>query len=158
YEIEPDMVAIGKGIGNGYPVSVTAINSQTVQELENSSFGYAQSHQNDPLGAAIVNEVIKIIKEDDLITKAGAKGSEFIKMVKSLKYDDKIVDVRGRGLMFGVDISDEESGEIIYKKLIEKGYIISNRKSLFRIDPPLIISDDQFSGFIREFKRILDRK
>jgi len=49
YDITPDMVAIGKGIGNGYPVSVTAINEETMSELENKPFKYSQSHQNDPL-------------------------------------------------------------------------------------------------------------
>jgi len=67
YDIKPDMVAIGKGIGNGYPVSVAAINHKTMQELAKKPFKYAQSHQNDPLGAAIVKEVIQAIGDDDLI-------------------------------------------------------------------------------------------
>lgn len=155
YQIEPDMVAIGKGIGNGYPVSVTAINKLTIKELEKGSFKYMQSHQNDPLGAAIVNEVINTIKNDDLISKAEANGSKFLAMLNTLKDDVKITDVRGRGLMFAIDICDNNTGDAIFNKLIKKGYIVCNRKSLFRIDPPLTLSEDEFNEFISEFKQIL---
>ena len=73
YGIEPDMIAIGKGIGNGYPVSVAAINQATIKELENKHFKYMQSHQNDPLGAAVTHEVIQIIKEDKLLENSARK-------------------------------------------------------------------------------------
>jgi 4-aminobutyrate aminotransferase-like enzyme len=155
YQIEPDMVAIGKGIGNGFPVSVTAINSRTIQELKKSTFKYNQSHQNDPLGATIVNEVIKIIKDDDLIEKVEIKGIKFLEMLQSLKDDITIIDVRGRGLMFAIDICDENTGDSIFKKLIDRGYIVCNRKALFRIDPPLVVSEDEFGDFIRDFNNIL---
>ena len=160
YDIVPDMIAAGKGIGNGYPVSATVINHQTVKALEEKSlagqpFKYMQSHQDDPLGAAIVNEVISIINDNDLIPKAETKGKQFLKLLQSLIDNERILEVRGRGLMFAMDICDEATGNHLYEKLIQKGYIICNRKSLFRIDPPLTISETEFSTFIEDFKAIL---
>ncbi|NNL78472.1 MAG: aminotransferase class III-fold pyridoxal phosphate-dependent enzyme, partial [Desulfobacterales bacterium] len=155
YQIEPDMIAIGKGIGNGYPVSITAINHQTIDQLEKSTFKYMQSHQNDPLGAAIVNEVIKIIKDEDLISKAEIKGAKFFEELQTLIDKVNIIDVRGRGLMFAIDICNEKIGDSIYLALLDKGYIVCNRKSLFRIDPPLSVNEDEFSIFIEEFRNIL---
>ena len=155
YQIEPDMIAIGKGIGNGYPVSITAINRQTIDQLEKSSFKYSQSHQNDPLGAAIVNEVIKTIKDDDLISKAKVIGNTFLKKLQTLKDGVKVIDVRGRGLMFAIDLCNEKTGDYIYQKLLDKGYIVCNRKSLFRIDPPLTINEDEFNSFFNDFRNIL---
>jgi acetylornithine/N-succinyldiaminopimelate aminotransferase len=156
YNIEPDIVAMGKGIGNGYPVSVTAINNKTIKELELKPYKYSQSHQNDPLGAAIVNEVIKIIKDDDLISKAKINGTNFLKMLQTLKDNINIINVRGRGLMFAIDICDEKTGNSIFNKLIDKGYIVCNRKTIFRIDPPLTVSEDEFGDFIENFKDILN--
>jgi len=155
YQIEPDMIAIGKGIGNGYPVSITAINRQTIDQLEKSTFKYMQSHQNDPLGAAIVNEVIKIIKDDDLISKAEIKGAKFFEELQTLIDKVNIIDVRGRGLMFAIDICNEKIGDSIYLALLDQGYIVCNRKSLFRIDPPLSVNEDEFRTFIEEFRNIL---
>ncbi len=158
YPIEPDMIAMGKGIGNGYPVSITAINQHTIDHLDKSDFKYSQSHQNDPLGAAIVNEVIQIINDGDLISKAKVKGDKFFKKLQLLKDDARVIDVRGQGLMFAIDLCDEKTGDRIYQKLLDKGYIVCNRKSLFRIDPPLTINEDDFSEFINDFKNILNLK
>ncbi|MBT8370553.1 MAG: aminotransferase class III-fold pyridoxal phosphate-dependent enzyme [Deltaproteobacteria bacterium] len=158
YQIEPDMIAIGKGIGNGYPVSITAINRQTIDQLEKSTFKYMQSHQNDPLGAAIVNEVIKIIKDEDLISKAEIKGAKFFEELQTLIDKVNIIDVRGRGLMFAIDICNEKIGDSIYLALLDKGYIVCNRKSLFRIDPPLSVNEDEFCTFIEEFRNILSSR
>lgn len=155
YDIEPDMVAIGKGTGNGYPVSIAAINNKTMNELKIKPFKYSQSHQNDPLGAVIVREVIRIIKEDDLISKADEKGSKFFTMLRSLVDKNLILDVRGRGLMFALDLANKNAGNQIFNELIKKGYIICNRESLFRIDPPLNITEDEFEEFINAFRAIL---
>lgn len=155
YDIEPDIVAMGKGIGNGYPVSVAAINRKTLQELDTKPFKYAQSHQNDPLGAAVVREVIQTIQDNDLISQAAEKGAKFFAQLQSLVDGKTILAVRGRGLMFGLDIVNEDIGNAIFNALIEQGYIVCNRKALFRIDPPLIITESEFETFIETFRAIL---
>lgn len=78
YDFIPDIVAIGKGIGNGYPVSITVISDELAKKQEISDFRYAQSHQNDPLGAFVASEVIDIIGQEDLIEKSCKKG-EYLK-------------------------------------------------------------------------------
>lgn len=155
YPIRPDMVAIGKGVGNGYPVSIALLDNETADQAEKTGFKYYQSHQNDPLGAAIANEVIHTIREEGLISKAETKGKVFLQKLNGLKDGKNIVDVRGRGLMFGVDLGSVEVGDWIYAELLKKGYIVCNRKALFRIDPPLIISEDEFNQFILDFQSIL---
>ncbi|GAK58534.1 aminotransferase class-III [Candidatus Vecturithrix granuli] len=157
YDIEPDMVAMGKGIGNGYPVSVAAINRKTMQELDIKPFKYAQSHQNDPLGAAVAREVIQTIQDNDLISQAAEKGAKFLAQLQSLVDGKTILAVRGRGLMFGVDIVNEDVGNAIFNALLEQGYIVCNRKALFRIDPPLSITEPEFEAFIEAFRAILAR-
>ncbi len=156
YNIEPDMVAIGKGIGNGYPVSVAAINQKTIKELEAKSFKYAQSHLNDPLGAAVVREVIQVILDENLITKATEKGAKFLSQLQSLVDNKIVLNARGRGMMFAVDIIDENRCNKIYNALIEQGYIVCNRKSHFKIDPPLITTEDEFNEFLDIFKLVLE--
>ncbi len=155
YDIEPDLIAIGKGIGNGYPVSVTVINQAAVTELEMKPFKYAQSHQNDPLGAAVVRAVIREIENNDLITKAERKGFTFLSQLESLVDHDIILEVRGRGMMFAMDLPNKILAEAIYSDLIEQGYIIGNRGGSFRIDPPLIITETEFGDFIDAFKAVI---
>ena len=158
YGIEPDMVSIGKGIGNGYPVSVAVLSRAMVGELEEKPFKYSQSHQNDPLGAAVVREVIQTIEDNNLISCAEEKGDAFLSQLASVVDDDVILGVRGRGLMFAVDLANEHVGDEIYKELIERGYIVCNRRALFRIDPPLIITEKEFGEFVGAFKAIVATK
>ncbi len=157
YDIKPDMIAMGKGVGNGYPVSAAVINKRTIKELGINPFKYSQSHQNDPLGAAIVRQLIQEIKDDDLILKARKKGAVFLDMLKSLVDNKSILNVRARGLMFALDIVDENVGNEIFKELIKRGYIICNRSALFRIDPPLTMEEAEFESFVNTFKAVIAR-
>ena len=152
YDITPDFIAVGKGIGNGYPVSIALINEPTTRQLTLKPFHYAQSHQNDPLGASIVNGVIQYIEENNLISIAADNGLLLHKHLESLVDNEFITEVRGRGLMFAIDIKNEEITDSIYNNLIEKGYIVGNRGSSFRLDPPLIITKTEIEGFIEMLK------
>ncbi len=158
YDIEPDMISIGKGIGNGYPVSVAVLSTELVKDMEKTSFKYGQSHQNDPLGAAVAREVIKVINENSLISEAAKKGKVFLSQLKSLVDDEIILGVRGRGLMFAIELVSEQVGDEIFDELIEEGFIVCNRGALFRIDPPLTISEAEFCSFIHTFETIINSK
>ncbi len=155
YMIQPDMVAAGKGIGNGYPVSAAVLCSAIVEELDRKPFRYAQSHQNDALGASVANEVITQIEENSLIQKAEGKGHLFMKQLGSLINGKTVTAVRGRGLMFCVDLADAAVTETVFKQLVKAGYIVGNRKTGFRIDPPLIITEEEFSGFVDTLRKCI---
>jgi len=155
YDIVPDIIAIGKGIGNGYPVSVAVIDGAIVEELDRKPFRYGQSHMNDPLGATIVREVVHIITEENLIAESYRKGEVFLSQLRSLVDAETIPEVRGRGLMMAVDVPNPERANAIYVELLRRGFIVSNRKTAFRIDPPLIISEKEFDGFIDSFRDAL---
>jgi acetylornithine aminotransferase len=155
YQIEPDFVAIGKGLGNGYPVSALAINHETADQLQSGTFKYMQSHQNDPLGAAVALEVIGQIRKENLIDRAANLGGTFLKELQSLGKNNNITDVRGRGMMFAIDFAHKETGDRIYEQLLEKGYIVCNRGGSFRIDPPLVIEEADFLAFVSVFKQLL---
>jgi len=155
YGINPDMIAIGKGIGNGYPVSVAVLGESITMDIENSSFKYSQSHQNDPLGASVVKEVIDYIEEAGLIAGTQRKGKRFVRQLEQLVDGEILTGVRGRGLMIAVDVCDSRSTELICNELINKGFIVGNRGSFIRIDPPLTITENEFDVFIETFKGIL---
>lgn len=156
YGIQPDMVALGKGIGNGYPVSAAAVSRAVAARLQGTGFKYAQSHQNDPLGAAIALEVIRTMADDELVTRAAELGARFLERLQGLVDHELFLAVRGKGLMFGLDLDGPETAGEIQDRLLEKGYIICNRGSLFRIDPPLIIHTDTLQGFVDAFADCLD--
>lgn len=156
YGIQPDIVAIGKGIGNGYPVSVTAVSQQIAELLEKHEFHYSQSHQNDPLGAVVASEVIAIITENELVNKAFEKGSYLLDALLAIKKGNPIIkEVRGRGLMLAIEFT--ENAAFIYDQLLKHGFIVAKRPNaeVLRLDPALTIDNSTIDLFIDKLTQIL---
>ncbi len=155
YGITPDMIVVGKGIGNGYPVSAVAMNGETRRRLEASDFKYMQSHQNDPLGAAVAKEVIAVIRDEGLIERAAANGTEFLAALQRLAARLAVLEVRGRGLMLAIDLQDEATAAGVYRALFDRGYIVCLRGATLRIDPPLTTPRDAFLEFVGSLEEAL---
>jgi acetylornithine aminotransferase len=148
YGIKPDIVAIGKGIGNGYPVSFTGISKQCVDCWEGRPFPYAQSHQYDPLGARVALEVVRVIKEEGLIDRARNEGIFLKNALEGLKTRYSMIqEVRGRGLMLAIDL-DQAQG--VFEGLLANRFILSLRlggKTL-RLDPCLNVNRQTLERFL----------
>lgn len=158
YQFVPDIVALGKGIGNGYPVSACIVSEKTIPRLERKGFRYAQSHQNDPLGVCIANEVIQTIEEDNLLEEVNQKGNYLMNKLRSLINNDSAVkDVRGRGMMIAIEF--HKNAHLIYKALHEKGFIVGKRPNaeIIRLDPSFTIEFDLLQNFISEFHAIVKK-
>lgn len=160
YNFLPDIVSMGKGLGNGYPVSSIAISSELVEKLIKKDFHYSQSHQNDPLGCSVAKEVIEVVKDKGLVERSNLLGNKLREnLIEICKQYDFVKEVRGRGMMIAIEFKENSDYIIscIYKQLIEKGFIIAKRPGLnvFRIDPPLIISENELNNFLSEFEQIL---
>jgi len=161
YDIRPDIVAVGKGLGKGYPVSSAVMKKQIGEELENSKFRYVQSHQNDPLGCAIASEVMKIIVEDDLGNRSFKLGEKFLDHLNQLKRRfTSIKEVRGRGLMIAVEFLRSDEGfnaKLIAEKMLKRGFIIGCNpdSNLIRFLPPLTIEEKEIENLVENLSVVL---
>ncbi len=161
YDIAPDIVALGKGLGNGYPVSCTVVSGKILQKYDIKDFHYSQSHQNDPLGAAVVNKVIEVIQEEGLIKRSKVLGNEMIKRLTELK--DKygfIEDIRGKGLMLAVEFEESHTSsyaEIIKSELLKRNIIVAKRPGYeaLRIDPALTVKNEDIEYFFCSLEEVL---
>jgi acetylornithine aminotransferase len=162
YGFDPDIVATGKGIGNGYPVSVTAMNSAIAEKIEKVPFKYAQSHQYDPLGAEVVLAVLRTIEEEHLVERSRTLG-EYIhtRLCDIQKHARVIKEIRGRGMMITIEfekVSAEHSiAERIYHELYKRGIILALRPGyeVLRIDPCLTIHKESVETFLKVFEELL---
>lgn len=156
YDYQPDIVSVGKGLGNGYPISGVAISSHISELFQKSPFRYAQSHQNDPLGCAVGLEVINAFEKLDIVNKGFEKGEYFKdKLVKlQAKYSD-IVEVRARGLMIAIELETNDISEYAYNQLIENGFLVGLKEKTLRFMPPLTIERTHIDGLVEAIDRIL---
>jgi acetylornithine/N-succinyldiaminopimelate aminotransferase len=162
YDIQPDIIALGKGLGNGYPVSAVAMKHDIAVQLEKSGFQYAQSHQNDPLACAIAKEVIHILRGDDLIERGNAVGAFFLEGLKRLEEKYNIVkEARGKGMLLGLELFPHEqlSVQSVYRMLLELGFLVGyySAGNVLRFDPALTIHYDDINQLLKSLDRILDR-
>jgi acetylornithine aminotransferase len=158
YDISPDIVSFGKGIGNGYPVSVSAFSKRVSELAEKSDFRYAQSHQNDPLGCAVVKEVITVIEEKDLIKNSAEMGAILERELRSqLGKHECLKEVRGVGLMYVLEFDADVtfSLEAIHRELFDAGYVTGISPNLLRFYPPLTITESQIKNMVNTLDAIL---
>jgi acetylornithine aminotransferase len=161
YSISPDLVAMGKGIGNGYPVSVTALAPSVMDRLGDRPVMYAQSHQNDPLGAAVVREVVRFIREEDLIERSRNTASTLMSELGRIKArTSKIKEIRGRGLMIAIEFIDDKRSSFTVRthhELLRRGFIAGRRPgvSVLRLDPALTIDSEDIKEFLAALEDIL---
>lgn len=162
YGIRPDIIAMGKGIGNGYPVSVTAVTKQVVGLLDPAGgldrprLLYAQSHQNDPLGASVVLAVIDTIEKDGLIDIGRKLSERLLAGLDNLHKEFPVIrEIRGRGLMIAIELV--RGAEQVQAELLQKGYIVARRPGheVLRLDPPLTIPDEEIEAFLEALGEVL---
>lgn len=158
YDVEPDIVALGKALGNGYPISAVVISDDIAEQIEAKNFIYAQSHQNDPLGCATANEVITILKEKQMVDRSNHLGEFFMKLLFELQGAcPSIKAVRGRGLMLAIELSAENAAEKIAERMLEKGYFIGSipQLNLLRFFPALTMEEQDIISMCTELKALL---
>lgn len=157
YDFKPDIVTMGKAIGNGYPISCVTITNEVSTLFDKSPFRYAQSHQNDPLGCAIGLEVINVIEDENVIQKCITKGTYFQNQLIRLKnnHNDKIRDIRARGLMLALEFDSGINIEYIFLRLIENGFLTSYKENVLRFMPPLTIKPCHIDALIDTIDKII---
>ncbi|MFW9922721.1 MAG: aspartate aminotransferase family protein [Candidatus Thorarchaeota archaeon] len=163
FEIYPDVIAIGKPIGNGYPVSAVVTKSEFETKIPFADLYYAQSHQLDPIGTAVASTVIQIFEEEEIIEKSYDRIDQFNEFFQNLKHPC-IKEIRSVGMIFGLEIQNYQtysSKELILRmkdELLKEGIMIglSLGKDLLRLLPPLTITEKEINFFKKKFMKVLN--
>ena len=162
YGLRPDIAVLGKALGNGYPVSAVAVRPNVADPLERSGFSYVQSHQSDPLGCAVAEEVIRVIRDERLVERSEEVGSHFLERLRETAIRKPAIrEVRGRGLMIVVDLDRAHaSAAPVFSDLLERGFIVgaSDGPNHLRFYPPLTISLDQIERVVDALSDVLDTR
>ena len=157
YGLQPEVAAMGKGLGNGYPVSACALGPGLGERLLKGHFHYAQSHQNDPLGCAVALEVLTILARDGLIERSERVGAWFKARLEELAAGSQMVrEVRGRGLMLALELAKGAAGNL-HRKLLEQGLLVGLQPdgNLIRFYPAFTMEREHFLVVLRALERAL---
>ena len=165
-KVDPDIVVLGKPIGNGHPVGVVITTEEIAHSFDNGIEFFSTFGGSD-LSCLIANEVLKIVDDENLKSNAKKMGDVLIKELNKLKFKFPIIgDVRGMGLFLGVEIVNNietkkqgtQEADYICNRLREKNILIGLEgpsENVIKIRPPLCLNKADVFSFIRVFSEVL---
>ena len=152
-DIRPDIITVAKGIANGFPMGAVLISPEFKPVYGQLGTTFGGNH----LACAAALAVLDVFEEENLVENANAVGSYLIEQLKELqKTEQHIVEVRGRGLMIGIDLDiphKDVRQPLIYQEHCFTGCAGTN---ILRLLPPLCLTKQDADDFIMRMKRVLE--
>jgi 4-aminobutyrate aminotransferase-like enzyme len=149
----PDILIMGKGFGNGYPISGVA----TTEEIAGSTpwakpSGNSSSYGGNALACAAAAATVQVLRDQRLGENAAEVGTYMLRRLRRLVEQSPIVaDVRGKGLLIGIElVRDQQTGEPlsreevreVFQRILAQGLLVMPSGSSLRINPPLTLTHD----------------
>lgn len=172
----PDILALSKTLGCGLPLASVSTTAEIAKGCRKAGFLWLTTHLNDPLTAAVGNKVLEIFERDNMCQRAQERGQQLREGLLKLKEKYWCIgDVRGRGLLQGIEIisnpetkaEGSELGQAVSDQAMELGLScnIVNLKGMggvFRLAPPVTVSAEEIEEGLRildeAFNRVLNSK
>jgi len=167
-DVIPDIVTMGKSMGNGHPLSAL-VTTKEIAEKFNNGMEYFNSFGGNPVSCAIGKAVLDVIDKEELQKNAKLVGDYLIKKLKGLQSNYEFIgQVRGQGLFIGIEMindvetlkPDKDSAKIIANEMKKSGILISvdgPDHNVLKIKPPIIFNYENADELVFNFRSILNK-
>ncbi len=155
YGVVPDLVTLAKGLGNGFPIGACLARGGAAQTLVPGDHGSTFGGQ--PLACAAALATLEVLQSENLMENAAAVGASFRQGLRALRaeHPDLISEVRGKGLMVGMDFAQPYAKEM-QTKLREAGIIVNaTGDKTLRFLPPLCVTVQNGSRVVQTLQSLL---
>ena len=153
YGITPDIITCAKGIGGGVPVSACLATENVANAFVPGDHGTTFGAQ--PLVTAVGYAVCSKIREEGFMEEVASKGEYLMQGLRKLN-DNRIVAVRGKGLIVGAETINGDFAKEVYNRMFKKGFILNVcGGKVLRFVPPLIITTEQIDQMLKVLKETL---
>jgi 4-aminobutyrate aminotransferase-like enzyme/Ser/Thr protein kinase RdoA (MazF antagonist) len=163
HEVVPDIVTIGKPIGNGHPLAAVVCTREVAEAFANG-MEYFNTFGGNPVSCAIGTEVLRVIREEALQKNALTTGNYLKKELKRMQHDFPIIgDVRGQGLFLGIELTNPDlkpqtqKAAYLANRMKDLGILMSTdgkEVNVMKIKPPLVFSRSQADMLLEALKRV----
>jgi 4-aminobutyrate aminotransferase-like enzyme len=153
YGIAPDIVTLGKPMGNGYPVAAVIARQELFDRLKASTEVFSTFGGN-PVAARAALAVLDVIDDERLIENAKRVGEELRSALEAVN----IGDVRGHGLLFGVELESSELAEQVVNQMRDAGVLINRtgpKGDVLKIRPPLVFKTEHVELLVEALTAVL---
>jgi len=164
HKVVPDIVTIGKPLGNGHPLAAVVCTPEVAKKFANG-MEYFNTFGGNPVSCAIGTEVLRVVKREKLQAHALAVGNYLKKELVSLASEFPIIgDVRGQGLFLGIELVNDkmeplaEQTGYLANRIKEHGILMSTDgpdHNVLKIKPPMVFSHENAEELIFYLRKIL---
>lgn len=166
YGVEPDIVTLGKPMGDGHPIGAVVTRWDILDHFCRSNI-YFNTFGGNPVSAAVGNAVLDVVHEEGLLTQVDEVGAHLRRQLEALRARHPLVgDVRGLGLFLGVElVRDRDSREpatqaalAIAERMRDEGVLIGatgRHGNVIKIRPPLVFSREHADHLVDKFDLLL---
>jgi ornithine--oxo-acid transaminase len=156
-DVKPDMVIIGKSLGGGcYPISATLASREVLGVFKPGEHG--STFGGNPLACAVAREALKVIQDEKLVENAAVLGDFLLSKLKKIR-SRLIKEVRGRGLLVGIELKPEAGGARRFCEEFKKEGLLckETHDNVIRFAPPLIIRQKELNWAVKRVKEVFKR-
>jgi 4-aminobutyrate aminotransferase len=150
WDVEPDILLTAKGIGSGMPVGAMIARAELMTWGPGS---HGSTYGGNPVALAAMLETIRLL-ENGLIANAAIRGREIQDGLRPLmgRFPALVRDVRGKGLMIGVQFDCGETADVVQMQAFERGLLVLGAgEGCIRMSPPLVVSQGEAATAVRLF-------
>lgn len=156
YGIKPDIMTLSKALGGGIPCGAFLTTNKIAKHLGPGMHGTTLG--GNPLAMSTAIAVLKTIEDEGLLDGASGLGEHFLDNLQILhgKYKKEIKEIRGKGLILGIEFKDNEIAKNVVEKCIEKGLLtILTKQKVMRILPPLNVKKKEIDLAVKTIDKAL---
>ncbi len=156
-KIEPDIITLAKSIASGIPCGAVIAKDEVASCFTPGNHG--STFGGNPLALSCAIKVLEIINDEELLSRIANKGKYFLEKLEVVaeKHSNIVKEIRGRGLIIGIEYSKSETLQKVTDKLIQKGLLtIPTAEKVTRILPPLIVSTEEIDIAIDIIDQVLE--
>ena len=150
WDVEPDILITAKGIGSGMPVGAMIAKDEVMTWGPGA---HGSTYGGNPVALAALLETIRLL-EGGLIANAAVRGREIMDGLRPLvdRFPGIVRDVRGKGLMIGVQFDSGETAEAVQMQAFDRGLLVLEAgDDCVRMSPPLVVSEAEAATAVRLF-------
>ena len=146
YGVVPDIMTSAKGLGCGFPIGAILATEKVAGKISIGDHG--STFGGNTLATAVSLSVVSYMLEHDFSRVAREKGAHLMAALRAI-HSDKIVEVRGMGMLLGVQFPPEISARDVSRAMLARGFVVGTASgNVLRIAPPLVISDEEMDAFV----------
>lgn len=157
-QVRPDLMTLAKALGGGVmPIGATMGTAAVWNKVfADNPLTHTSTFGGNPLACAAGLAVLDIMERDNLVERVATQGDRLQAVLKEAFEDQPLVaEVRGQGLLIGVEFAEDEVGELVIAQMMKRGVIAAytlNNPRVIRMEPPFLVTDEQIDHAVNCLK------